>query len=68
MKFLTNGEPSTLGTYLKIAMAFGGKDCKAVQFFEQKIAEQGADEEVIADETQVLILINKLNEKCENRG
>ena len=57
MRTISTGEPSTLGTYLKIAPFIGGDT--AVKFIEDKIAESknGADEEVIADERQMLYLL-----------
>lgn len=58
---ISTGEPSTLGTYRKIALALSGdENSKAVQFFDKKIAEQGEDEAVIAAESQVLYLISSM--------
>lgn len=56
MHTISTGEPSTLGTYLKIAKIFGEK---AEAFIQQKIDEheKGAEEEVIADESQMLMLL-----------
>lgn len=56
MRTISTGESSNLKTYLKIAQVFGPK---AVQFIENKIKESpnGEDEEVIADEQQVLMLL-----------
>jgi hypothetical protein len=61
---LSTGEPATLGNYLKMAQLFFGKDCKAAKFLEQKIgeSENGADEEVIADERQMVFLLMHINE------
>ena len=55
MMFISSGEPSTLGTYLKIAKAFG-KECE--DFIKAKIAKspKGENEEVIQAESQVLYL------------
>lgn len=59
MRTISTGQPSTLKTYLGIARFFGPK---AVAFIEQKIAESpsGEDEEVIADERQVLYLFAQM--------
>jgi len=57
MRKLSTGDDSTLGTYLRIAQIFGPK---AVEFFEEKIKESpnGKDEEVIADELQMMFLLS----------
>ncbi len=59
---ISTGEPSTLGTYRKIAAVLAGEDSRAVRFFDEKIANapHGADEEVIAAESQVLYLIGTM--------
>jgi hypothetical protein len=53
MMKISTGEDSTLGTYLKMAKIFGPK---AEKFIQDKIdaSPNGADEEVIADERQIL--------------
>lgn len=53
MRNLSTGDPSTLGSYKKIAKAFGAK---AEKFIQDKIDESsnGEDEEVVAEETQML--------------
>lgn len=53
---LSTGEDSTLGTYKKWAKIFGPD---AVKFFEDKIKESpnGENEEVIADESQMMFLL-----------
>lgn len=55
MKLLSTGDPSTLGTYKKLAIIFGDD---AVQFIQDKIdsSPSGEDEEVIAEESQMMIL------------
>lgn len=59
---LSTGEDSTLGTYKKLARIFGPE---AVKFIEDKIKESphGEQEEVIADESQMLLLLASLSEK-----
>lgn len=67
MKKISTGQDSTLRTYRDIAFVMGGFEYnKAVEFFEQKSRESilGLEEEVIADERQMLLLIHTLiNEK-----
>lgn len=50
----------TLGDYLMLSKMLGFK--KAIAYFEKKIAESpnGKDEKVLADESQMLILINSM--------
>lgn len=51
--------PSTLGEYRKMCAAFGGNDCKAVKFLDEKIADSpnGEDEEVLAADSQMRALL-----------
>lgn len=60
---ISTGEPSTLGTYKKIATILTGENSEAVKFFERKIQESpnGENEAVIAHESQMLMLIMELN-------
>lgn len=59
MKILSTGEPSTLGTYKKVANVFGNK---AVKFIQKKIDESpnGEKEEVVASERQMMVLFGAL--------
>lgn len=59
MKTISTGEPSTLKTYKKIARFFSSK---AEEYISKQIAESpnGEDEEVIAAESQMLILLASL--------
>lgn len=59
MKLLSTGAPSTWGEYRKLSVIFFGENSKEVRFVDKEIARapNGADEEVIADETQVIYLI-----------
>jgi len=59
MQKLSTGDDATLGNYRKLARAFFGADSKAVKFLDEKIAESrnGANEEVIADERQMIYLL-----------
>ncbi len=49
--------PETLGEYRDLCAAIGGADCRAVKFLDEKIAEAGRDEKVIADDFQMRILL-----------
>lgn len=53
---------ATLGNYRKLASAFFGEDSKAVKFLDDKIAESpnGENEEVIADEGQMVYLLGTM--------
>lgn len=61
MKNISTGEPSTLKTYRNIALVISGFDenNKAVKFIDNKIIESknGENEEVIADESQMIYLL-----------
>ena len=56
---LSTGEPATLGTYRKFAVLCGNE---AVKFIDKRIAESpnGENEEVLADESQMLYLLANL--------
>lgn len=62
MKTLSIGLPSTLGSYLDLSKTFFGEDSPQYQFIQGKIAESpnGRDEEVIAEESQMLYLLGSL--------
>jgi hypothetical protein len=62
MHTLSTGDDSTLGSYRKLAAAFFGEDSKAVAFLDEKIAEspEGENEEVIAEESQMLFLLTSM--------
>ena len=59
MRKISTGEDSTLGTYRKLANIIFGEGNPAVKFIDKKIAESpdGENEEVIADESQMLYLL-----------
>lgn len=63
MKKLSTGQASTLGNYRVMAVAVFGEDSPAVAFLGRKIAESpnGADEEVIADEGQVVYALGQIH-------
>lgn len=62
MKMLSNGMPSTLKSYKKLTEQFFGKGSAQAEFVNDKISDSpnGADEEVIADESQMLMLLGSL--------
>ena len=60
MRTISSGEPATLGTYRKIALVLSGSEnSEVVKFFDKKIegSPNGENEEVLADETQMMFLI-----------
>lgn len=61
MKTVSTGDPSTLGTYKRIAPFFGDK---AVKFIQDKIDESpnGEEEEVLAEESQMILLLGSMME------
>ena len=60
MRQLSDGSPATLGTYRKWAKLLFSEN--AVRFIDQKISESqnGENEEVLADETQMIYLLSQL--------
>ena len=67
IKTISTGEPSTLGTYRKIALILNGfnEQSKGVRFFDMKIkdSKNGENEIVIADERQMLEIIFELRKQ-----
>lgn len=59
---ISTGDPSTLGTYLKLTKAVFGPESNAVKFLEAEIEdhEKGKDEVVIQHETQMIYLLGNL--------
>jgi hypothetical protein len=70
MKKMSTGQDSTLGNYRQMALLFFGEDSGAVEYLDQLIAESpnGADEEVIADEEQVVGLLFSLTHSGGDDG
>lgn len=59
MKKLSTGQDSTLGNYRKLSVIFFGNTSNAVAFLDKKISEQSEEEEVLADESQMInMLVN----------
>ena len=50
----------TLGEYYKFCVLIGGKDCEAAVFLMEKIDKQGMDEKVIADHSQMMMLLHPM--------
>ena len=65
MKRLSTGQNSTLGSYLDMAVATMGDDSKAAIFLQGRVdkATNGRDEEVIADETQMIFMLSNMNKR-----
>lgn len=65
MMTLSTGMPSTLGSYKTLCKIFFGEDSAQYQFIESKIIQSpnGEDEEVIADESQMLYLLSTMNKE-----
>lgn len=59
---LSTGQDSTLGSYLKLCQLFFGDESVQAKFIREKIATNpnGADEEVIVDEHQMMYLLVNL--------
>lgn len=51
----------TLGEYRDLFVILGGdEDNPAVRFLDAKIAKQGRDQKVLADESQMLLLLGSM--------
>lgn len=63
MEQLSIGMPSTLGSYLSLCIMFFGEDSAQAKFIMNKIATSpsGPDEEVIAEESQMMYLLTSLD-------
>ena len=62
MTKMSTGDDATLGNYRKMAAAVFGEDSKPVMFLDDKIKDSpnGANEEVIADERQMVYVLGTL--------
>lgn len=69
MRKLTTGHDSTLGNYRALTVAVFGADSPAVAFLDDKIrvSRKGADEEVLADEGQMVYLLGRIHFSKPNR-
>lgn len=63
MNKLSTGQDSTLGNYMILTRIFFGEGSKAVAYLQKKIDESpnGAGEEVIADESQMVHLLGQIH-------
>jgi hypothetical protein len=50
----------TLSDYRLACIAIGGEDCAAVEWLDRKIEQQGSDQAVLADETQMMALLGPM--------
>jgi hypothetical protein len=68
MNTLSTGMPSTLGSYLKLCDAFFGPESVQSKFILDKITTNpnGADEEVIVEESQMMYLLFNLPPEGSN--
>jgi len=59
---LSTGQPSTLGSYLKLCQLFFGDESVQAKFILGKIASSpnGPDEEVVVEESQMMYLLVNL--------
>ena len=62
MMKLSTGQDATLGNYLALTKAVFGAESKPAKYIETMIAESpnGADEEVIQDESQMVYLLGSM--------
>lgn len=65
MKMLSNGMPSTLKSYQELTEQFFGKGSAQAEFINEKISKslKGEDEEVIVDESQMLMLLGSMPQR-----
>jgi hypothetical protein len=61
MKKLSIGCDSTLENWIKLASLAFGEDSIPVEFLKEKAEEQGLQEEVIADESQLMNVLVKMH-------
>lgn len=68
MKKLSTGQDSTLGNWRRLSRLAFGDESAPVRFFDDKIKDQGENEEVLTDEGQLLNLLIQMHitEEMEN--
>lgn len=60
---MSTGDKSTVGNWIKLASAVFGPESKQVEFLRTKITtKNGLDEEIIADESQLLFVLMSLEQ------
>lgn len=57
MKKLSTGQDSTLGNWRALAAVTFGEDSAATKFLDEKISNEGANAEVVADEGQTIQML-----------
>lgn len=62
MKKISTGQDSTLRNWIDLSIFAFGEDSPATKFLQEKAEKGSLDEEVIADEGQLLMLLHKLNQ------
>lgn len=60
-KKLSTGQDSTLGNWHDLSTTFFGAESGATKYIQSKIDEQGRDEEVVADEGQMIYLLTNMH-------
>jgi hypothetical protein len=60
---MSTGVPSTLGNWYGLCQAFFGEESEATKFIKEKLDTQGWDEEVLADEGQLLYALVQIDKK-----
>ena len=70
MRKLSTGQDSTLGVYRDLVATILGEASPATKYLDEKIADspKGRDEEVLADESQMLHLIKSLHANKQEQG
>lgn len=61
MRKLSTGADATLGNVRTLCVVFFGENSAATTFLDAKITEQGVDQPVIADETQVIYALAQMD-------
>lgn len=60
---LSTGDEATLGNYRKLSAVVFGEESPATRMLDAKIVEQGVDQLVIQEESQMIMLLHSLNQK-----
>jgi hypothetical protein len=58
---MSTGQEATLGNYRKMCALIFGPDSKSVKYLDKRIAEEGEDEEVIVDESQMVYILTQIH-------
>lgn len=70
MKKLSTGKDSTLANWIELSKAFFGPDSKQTNYLVEKAekAKNGMDEEVVADESQLLYVLLNMDTAEKEQG